>query len=209
MKPSPKLDLYKLHKAEYAATRKPALVELKPATYLAISGQGAPGGDLFTASIGALYGVAFTIKMTRKFAGEQDYAVCKLEGQWWCDAGNDFASAPRKSWQWNLRIRTPDFITKEELQKAVAVLLKRGKPTDVKRVRLETLQEGLCVQMLHVGPYDSEHQTIVLMKSFADQKNLEFHGKHHEIYLSDPRRVPPEKLRTILRAPVRPLRPPS
>ena len=85
MKSQPKLDLYKLHKAEYVATRKPVLVELKPASYLAVSGQGAPGGDLFTASIGALYGMAFTIKMTRKFAGQQDYAVCKLEGQWWSE----------------------------------------------------------------------------------------------------------------------------
>ena len=85
MKTQLKLDSIKLNKAEYAATRKPALVELKPAAYLAIAGQGAPGGERFTASIGALYGVAFTIKMTRKFAGQQDYAVCKLEGQWWSE----------------------------------------------------------------------------------------------------------------------------
>ncbi len=201
----PKLDLYKLHKSEYAATRKPALVEVKPAAYLAVSGQGAPGGDLFTASIGALYSVAFTIKMTRKFAGQQDYAVCKLQGQWWCEPGQDFANAPKDRWHWNLLIRTPDFITQDELQKAVAVLLKRGKPADVKRVRLETLSEGLCVQMLHVGPYEKESESIALMRTFADQKHMEFHGKHHEIYLSDPRRVAPEKLRTILRAPVRPL----
>jgi hypothetical protein len=209
MKPQPKIDLYKLHKAEYAATRKPALVEIKPAVYLAVTGQGAPGGELFTASIGALYGAAFTIKMTRKFAGQQDYAVCKLEGQWWCDSGQDFATAPRESWHWNLLIRTPDFVTPEELQQAVAVLLKRGKAPDVKHVRLETITEGPCVQMLHVGPYDKECDTIALMKTFADQKHLEFHGKHHEIYLSDPRRVPPDKLRTILREPVVPIRPPS
>src|ERR1035437_11124039 len=106
MKPQPKIDLYKLHKAEYAATQKPALVELKSATYLAISGQGAPGGELFTASIGALYGVAFTIKMTRKFAGKQDYAVCKLEGQWWGDGAQNFATLPREQWLWKLLIRT-------------------------------------------------------------------------------------------------------
>ncbi len=205
MKTQPKLDLYKTHKAEYAATRKPALVKLRPATYLAISGQGAPGGELFTASIGALYGVAFTIKMTRKFSGQQDYAVCKLEGQWWCDPGQDFASAARERWHWNLLIRTPDFITAGELQKAVAVLLKRGKPADVKRVRLETITEGLCVQMLHLGPYDNERETIALMKFFAEQKRLQFHGRHHEIYLSDPRRIPSKKLRTILREPVVPL----
>lgn len=204
MKPQPKIDLYKLHKAEYAATRKPALVELKPATYLAISGQGAPGGELFTASIGALYGVAFTIKMTRKFAGQQDYAVCKLEGQWWSEPALDFAKLPKDQWLWKLLIRTPDFIKKADFRQAVAALLKRGKGEDVKRVELESLTEGLCVQMLHVGPYAKECETIGVMKVFAEKQQIELSGKHHEIYLSDPRRVPPERLKTILRHPVRP-----
>jgi hypothetical protein len=204
MKPQPKIDLYKLHKAEYAATQKPALVELKSATYLAISGQGAPGGELFTSSIGALYGVAFTIKMTRKFAGQQDYAVCKLEGQWWGEPASNFAKLPQDQWLWKLLIRTPDFIKKADLRQAVAVLLKRDKGEDVKRVGLESLAEGLCVQMLHVGPYDKECETIGVMKEYAEKKQIEFSGKHHEIHLSDPRRVPPERLKTILRHPVRP-----
>ena len=198
-----KIDLYKLHKAEYAATRKPAIVEIKPAAYLAISGQGAPGGEVFTASIGALYGMAFTIKMTRKFAGKQDYAVCKLEGQWGSAAEPNFAKLPPTQWLWNLLIRTPKFIKEDDLRQAVAVLLKRGKGEDVKRVRLESLTEGPCVQMLHVGPYDKEPETIAVMKAFAEKQQLEFSGRHHEIYLSDPRRVPPERLKTILRVPVR------
>jgi hypothetical protein len=203
MKSQPKLDLYKLHKAEYAATRKPALVEVTPASYLAISGQGAPGGDLFTASIGALYGAAFTIKMTRKFAGQQDYAVCKLEGLWWSESAANFAKLPKDQWLWKLLIRTPDTIKEDDLQQAVAVLLKRGKGQYVKRVRLESLAEGLCVQMLHVGPYDREGETVALMKAFAGNQQLGFSGKHHEIYLSDPRRVPPDRLKTIVRQPVR------
>ncbi len=204
MKTPPKLDLYKLHKAEYAATRKPALIDLKPATYLAISGQGAPGGEQFTASIGALYAVAFTIKMTRKFAGKQDYAVCKLEGQWWTKHDSDFADQPRDQWRWQLLIRTPDFVGEADLRQAVAALLKRGKGEDTKRVRLESLAEGPCVQMLHVGPYERECDTIALMQAFAEKQQLKFSGRHHEIYLSDPRRVPPERLKTILRHPVRP-----
>ena len=203
MKTQPKIDLYKLHKTEYAATRKPALVELKPAAYLAIAGEGAPGGEQFTMGIGALYGVAFTIKMTRKFAGQQDYAVCKLEGQWWSEPASDFAKLPPTQWLWKLLIRTPDFIKEEELRQAAAVLLKRGKGEDVKRVRLESLYEGLCVQMLHVGPYQKAHETIGVMQAFAEKNHFEFSGKHHEIYLSDPRRVPPERLKTILRHPVR------
>jgi hypothetical protein len=203
MKPPPKLDLYKLLKTEYGATRKPALVDVKPATYLAIAGQGAPGGERFSVSIGALYGMAFTIKMTRKFAGKQDYAVCKLESQWWCDPPGNFASLPKDQWLWNLMIRTPDFIKQDDLQQAVAVLHKRGKGEGTHRVRLESLTEGHCVQMLHVGPYEKECETIALMKAFAEKQQLQFSGKHHEIYLSDPRRVPTDRLKTILREPVR------
>ncbi len=204
MKTLNKIDLYKEHHNEYAAPKKPVLFEMNPAQYLAISGQGAPGGESFTASIGALYGVAFTIKMTRKFAGREDYAVCKLEAQWSDDAG-DFASLPPSQWRWNLLIRTPDFITSDDLRQATAVLLKRGKGEDARRVNLETLAEGQCVQMLHVGPYDKERETVACMKTYAGKQGLQFHGKHHEIYLSDPRRVPPERLKTILRHPVRPI----
>src|SRR5262252_3671370 len=125
--PKSKIDLYKQHKAEYAATRKPALVKIGKRCYLAIEGQGAPGTDTFTTSIGALYGVAFTVKMTRKFSGRQDYAVCKLEAQWWSNGELYFAAAPKQSWRWKLLIRTPDFITQKELASALAVLLKRGK----------------------------------------------------------------------------------
>jgi hypothetical protein len=203
MKTPQKIDLYQQHKADYAATRKPALVNLAKARYLAITGQGAPGGDLFQARIGALYGVAFTIKMNRKFAGRQDYAVCKLEAQWWSDApGENFAQLPKEQWRWKLLIRTPDFISAGDVKRAVAVLLKRGKGEDVKRVQLETLAEGRCVQMLHVGPYEQEHETVAAMKAFAERQGLRFHGLHHEIYLSDPRRVPPTRLKTILRIPV-------
>lgn len=203
MKTQQKIDLYKLHKAGYAATRKPALVELRPAQYLAIDGQGAPGGNVFTESIGALYGMAYTIKMTRKFSGLQDYGVCKLEGLWWSDSGRCFADLPKAQWQWKLLIRTPDFVAKDDLKKAVVVLLKRGKGEAVKDVRLETIAEGRCVQMLHVGPYDKEPQSIAIMQGFAEQQGLQFRGRHHEIYLSDPRRVAPERLRTILRVPVK------
>ena len=197
-----KIDLYKLNESEYAAKPEPALVKVGKGKYLAIEGEGAPGSESFVASIGALYGVAFTIKMTRKFAGKQDYAVCKLEGQWWCANVENFAAVPKESWRWKLLIRTPDFITQKDVDSAVAVLLKRGKGKEVERVRLESLTEGKRVQMLHIGPYDKEGETICLMKSFAASKGYSFHGQHHEIYISDPRRVAPQKLKTILRMPV-------
>jgi hypothetical protein len=200
MKTPLKIDLYKLHKDEYVTPRKPALVQTQPARYLSIRGQGSPGGERFTACIGALYGAAFTIKMTRKFAGKQDYAVCKLEGQWFL--GDDPVRVPRDQWRWKLLIRTPDFITHSDLKQAVAALLKKGKSREVEDVKLETISEGQCVQMLHVGPYEREHETIAAMRAFVEQKSLKLAGPHHEIYLSDPRRVPPERLKTILREPL-------
>jgi hypothetical protein len=198
-----KIDLYKVHEAEYAAARTPSLVKVGRAKYLAIEGQGAPGGEAFSAAVGALYGVAYTAKMTRKFSGREDYAVCKLEAQWWCGGGPDFSAAPRETWQWKLMIRTPAFVVRKDLAQAVSTLVERGKGQEVGRVRLESLAEGTCVQALHVGPYEKEPETIVSMQSFAASRGLAFHGRHHEIYLSDPRRVAPERLKTILRVPVK------
>jgi hypothetical protein len=199
--PATKLDLYKLHKAEYVTPRKPVLVHTKPAQYLTIEGQGAPGGERFAECIGALYGMAFTLKMTRKSAGKQDYAVGKLEGQWFFKS--EVKELPMEQWKWKLLIRTPDFITRKDLKQAAATLLKRGKGQGFEKVRLETIKEGTCVQMLHVGPYDKECESVALMEKFAEANGLKLTGPHHEIYLSDPRRVPPERLKTILRQPAR------
>ena len=191
-----KIDLYKQHKDEYTTPKKPTLVNAGKASYLAIQGRGAPGGDEFTEKIGALYAAAYTIKMTRKFAGEQDYVVCKLEGQWWLDgADEDFSAVPSEKWNWKLMIRTPQIVGKDELHKAVSALLKKDKSPEVRNVKLESVSEGQCVQMLHIGSYDEEAKTIAEMKNFAEQQGLQFHGLHHEIYLSDPRRIPPEPVK--------------
>ena len=147
--------------------------------------------------------MAFTVKMTRKFAGKQDYAVCKLEAQWWADDDNvEFSLRPKEEWRWKLLIRTPEFIRKAELKQAAALLLERGKSPTVKEVMLESFVEGRCVQMLHVGPYEAEHRTVALMRTHAAENGCGFRGRHHEIYLSDPRRVPAERLKTIVRQPV-------
>lgn len=200
MKTATKLDLYKLHKDEYVTPKRPVLLQTKQAKYLAVRGQGAPGGERFTVCIGALYGVAFTIKMTRKFAGKGDYAVCKLEGQWFFNG--DATKIPKDQWSWKLMIRTPDFITEADRKQAVATLLKKGKSHAVEDVKLEMIDEGQCVQMLHVGPYETECESIALMREFAEANAFKLSGPHHEIYLSDPRRVPPQRLKTILREPL-------
>ena len=199
-----KIDLYKLHKDQYVTAKKPVLVTMAEATYLTISGRGAPGGPQFTEKIGALYVMAFTVKMTRKFAGLQDYVVSKLEAQWWLDGeSGDFAKAPKEQWNWRLMIRTPPIVARQELDEAAGKLIEKGKAPCANQVKLESITEGLCVQMLHVGPYEEEGRSIGAMQAFAEQQGLTFHDRHHEIYLSDPRRVPPEKLKTILRVPVR------
>ena len=197
-----KLDLYKLHKDEYAAPKKPILLTVKSAKYLSIVGKGAPGGAMFESRIGALYGAAYTLKFASKAAG-RDYGVCKLEGMWWGDGKNpDFSKLAKSKWNWKLLIRTPDFIAQKDLATAIKQLIDKGKPDDVAEVQLEPIKEGRCVQMLHVGPYDQEAATMAVMTEFVEAQGLSFHGRHHEIYLSDPRRVAPEKLRTILRMPV-------
>jgi len=184
-----KIDLYREHAAEYVARRDPAIVNIARCQYLAIDGSGAPGGPEFQACIGALYNVAFTIRMAQKFAGH-NYGVCKLEGLW-PDART-----------WSLLIRTPDFITKEQLDAALAKLIRKGKTVPVEAVRLLPLKEGWCVQALHIGAYSDEPATIEKMSGCASEAGMDFHGTLHEIYLSDPRRVTPERLRTILRQPV-------
>jgi hypothetical protein len=194
-----KLDLYKLHADQYTAPKTPQLVKTKPGKYLTVQGKGAPGGEEFTKQVGALYGVAFTIKFAQKSSGK-DYAVSKLEGLWWgTKTQGNFALEPPEKWNWKLLIRTPDFVTGKQLKDAIATLKKKGKGPEVAGVKLETIDEGLCVQMLHVGPYAEEGKTVGMMEEFADEKGLKFHGLHHEIYLSDPRRVPAQRLKTILR----------
>ncbi len=179
------------------------LFPIGPVRYLSIAGRGDPAGTHFATKMGALYAMAFALKMASKKAG-RDYKVCKLEGLWWGSPGvTDMMTEPPAQWNWKLLIRTPDFITDTQRKMTISDLLAKEKPGEVGEVHLETLNEGPSVQMLHVGRYTEERPTIDQMREFAAGQGLSFHGLHHEIYLSDPRRVAPEKLRTILRHPVR------
>lgn len=201
--PSEKLDLYKVHKDEYVQAKTPTIVKTTPGKYLTITGKGEPGGKVFTSKFQALYGVAYTIKMAKKSEG-QDYKVCGVEGLWWGSSGETGVLPKKKSeWNWKLIIRTPDFISKRDLARAIAAQLEKAKDPAVGEVQLERIREGQCVQMLHVGPYSTEAETIEKMREFVEEQGLTIHGLHHEIYLSDPRRVPEEKLRTIIRMPVK------
>jgi hypothetical protein len=196
-----KLDLYKKYRTEYITPKEPVFVRVGPAQYLSITGHGAPGGEHFREHVSALYSVAFTLKMAEKFSGH-DYRVCHLEGQWWTADGPDFRCREPKEWEWRLLIRVPEFIHQKQLDAAIASVMAKGKAVLARYVRLEKLSEGRCVQMLHVGPYTSEKSDLDKMHAMAAGQGLHLRGPHHEIYLSDPRRVPEERLKTILRYPV-------
>ena len=200
-----KLDLYKLHAAEYVKPRHPVLVATRPARYLTIDGSGDPNGPQFGEKVGALYAMAYTIKMGKKRLG-QDFKVAGLEGLWWGVGGDRsrwMIEQSRTSWRWKLLIRMPDFIKERCAVMAAELLVEKGKTRLVKAVKLERIAEGKCVQVLHVGPYAAEGPTMDAMLAFAKDEGLRFTGRHHEIYLSDPRRAKPEKLKTILRHPVK------
>jgi len=199
-----KIDIFKLHKAEYKAGKKPTQVATTSGLYLSIEGKGAPGSEPFQTAIAALYGMAYTVKMGRKADGKGDYTIGKLEAHYWVTDGADLATTAMENWSWQLLIRTPEVvdgfpITDADLETARARLRAKKKDEGADLVSLVSLEGGSGVQMLHVGPYETEHETLALMLEYCAAENLKPCGRHHEIYLSDPRRVAPENLKTILR----------
>ena len=203
-----KLDLLKLHKAEYKASARPVILDVGEGLYLRISGCGAPGSQPFEKQVEALYGMAYTLKFNSKFAG-RDYGVSKLEALFGVDGQSvdEFATLDKAQWKWRLLIRVPEFTTTEHLDEARTTLRKKGKEGNFDAVVLDSMHEGTCVQMLHVGSYEQEAETLKTMRDFAQTQGMVLHRWHHEIYLSDPRRVPEERLKTLLRHPLKTLAP--
>lgn len=205
-------DYKKEYKEFYMPKKKPGLIEVPSMNYIAVRGKGDPNaeGSEFKASIGLLYAVAFTIKMSKKgnhrIEGYFDYVVPPLEGFWWQDDGGEIDYSHKEDFQFISIIRLPDFVTKEDFDWAIEEAT-RKKKTDFSKVEFLTYEEGLCVQCMHIGPYDTEPETIDLMHDFMVEQGLEpdisDERFHHEIYLSDARRVAPEKLKTVIRHPVR------
>ena len=197
-----KLDLTKEYKTYYTAKTTPEIVEIEEGKFLTIEGKGAPGGYEFQAKVGALYSLAYGIKKLMKKEGK-DFTVAKLEGLWWVDSGKQYTEVPREEWRWKLLIRQPDFVTEEIVEKAREEIMKKKKLEMVNEVKFEKMREGKCVQILHIGPYSTEPESLEKMYELMKEKGLVYNGFHHEIYLSDPRKVPEEKLKTILRQPVK------
>ena len=207
-------DYKKEYKEYYLPKSTPQLVTVPAMNYLAVQGQGdpnAPEGD-YQKAVGRLYGMAYTIKMSpkagRRMEGYFDYVVPPLEGFWWQPGVAGVNLESKQEFHWISVIRLPDFVTRREFDWA-AEEAERKKKQDFSAVRFWTVTEGLCVQMMHVGPFDEETATVAQMDAFLAQNGYEndFSSErlHHEIYLSDARRVPKEKWKTVIRHPVRPL----
>jgi len=183
------------------------VLELPPTQYLMVDGHGDPNvAKEYADALAALYPVAYRLKFASKLDLGRDYVVPPLEALWWAADMEVFTSARDKSrWDWTAMIMAPDWITGEMFDRAVTAVAAKHRPASLDDVRLETLHEGRCVQTLHVGPYDAEAGVLAEMHGrFLPGAGLRMSGKHHEIYLSDPRRVAPSRLRTILRQPVDP-----
>ena len=181
------------------------VITLPKLQYLMVDGHGDPNTSKeFTNAIEALYPVAYKLKFASKIDLAKDYVVPPLEGLWWAKDMETFTAARDKSqWDWTLLILTPDWITQAMFQAAVKKVAEKTAPSSLHIVRLEALEEGMCVQTLHIGSYDNEAAILEKMHhEFIPNNGLKMVKKHHEIYLSDRRKVAPEKLRTILRQPV-------
>ena len=205
-------DFKKEYKEFYMPPRKPSIVTVPKMNYIAVRGQGDPNRENseYKQSIGLLYGIAFTIKMSykgdHKMDGYFEYVVPPLEGFWWQEgvAGVDYSR--KDDFNWISVIRLPDFVTKEEFDWAVKEATNKKK-ADFSKVEFFTYDEGLCVQCMHIGPYDDEPATVEKMHEFMEDQGCELdisdERMHHEIYLSDARKVALEKLKTVIRHPIK------
>lgn len=197
-----KLDLVKDDKTYYSAKIKPQLVEIDECIYLTINGSGDPNGQLFKDKTSGIYQFAYAIKKICK-NHNKDFVVPKLEGLWWLKEGEDPFIVSRSNWLWKLLIRMPDFVTLKMFEHAKNDILKKSDNAHSAEIKFEKIAEGKSVQVLHIGPYSSEPETIKKMKNFMNLKGYLRNGFHHEIYLSDPRKSAPNKMKTILRQPVK------
>lgn len=205
-------DYKKEYKEFYMPPKKPSIIEVPLMNYIAVRGNGNPNDENgeYKESIGLLYGIAFTIKMSykgdHKIDGYFEYVVPPLEGFWWQDGVDGIDYAHKENFEWISLIRLPDFVTKADFDWAVSEATKKKK-TDFSKVEFLTYNEGLCVQCMHIGSYDEEPATIALMDEYmkGNGYELDITGTryHHEIYLSDARKVASEKLKTVIRHPIK------
>lgn len=198
--------------ALYKAKTEPEIIEVPKLLFVMVGGKGAPetsgiAETEFQQAMQALFGVVYTIKFwDKKFPTPPGYAkftMAPVEGLWWMENGQDFDIAKPDEWRWTLMLRVPEFVTQDYFQDVVRECVKAKKSDAYNKVRLEWFEEGPSVQIMHIGPYDQEQPQIEKMHAYALDQGFQLIGRHHELYFGDPRRTAPEKLKTILRHPVK------
>ncbi|WP_409466459.1 GyrI-like domain-containing protein [Amycolatopsis sp. GA6-003] len=203
-----KYDVKKAHRALYSPSSKDfTVVDVPALQYLAVDGHGDPNtAPEYQNAVEALYGIAYSIKFASKKNLGRDFVVGPLEGLWRADDPAVFVARDKAKWDWTMLINQPDWVTEEMVREAAESVAKKKDNPALAEVRLRTLTEGASVQILHLGSYDDETPTLHrLHDEYLPEHGLTFNGDHHEIYLSDPRRTAPDKLKTVLRQPVKPL----
>ena len=199
-----KLDLKKQYRELYLPSAKDcSVVDVPELQFLMIDGHGDPNtSDEYREALEALYAMSYTLKFLSKQTEDIDYVVMALEGLWWTEDMADFSEDDKDSWDWTAMMMQPDHLTADHVEKARDELHSKKNPPALDRLRFERFHEGLSVQIMHIGPYADEAPTIRGLHDFATEQGYRLRGKHHEIYLSDPRRTAPERLRTVIRQPV-------
>jgi len=185
-----------------SSSKKVVIVEVPSMNYFMVDGEGGPAAESYQQAIEALYGLSFTVKFDVKKGVGLDYTVMPLEGLWWAKDITAFSADRKDEWLWKMMIMQPDHVTAKHVNAATKQLREKKNPLALDKIRFESYHEGPSVQILHIGPYDDEGPTIAQMHKFIDENGYQLHMKHHEIYLSDPRRSKPEKLKTVLRQPI-------
>jgi hypothetical protein len=184
------------------SAKQPQMVEVPTSNFLMVDGKGDPNTSKeFQEAIGALYPLAYGVKFALKKTGV-DFRVMPLEALWWADRKQDFLHENRSKWRWTAMIMQPDPVSLELVEKVRAEAMRKKPSPALAKVRFEAFREGRCAQVMHIGPYSAEKPTIERLHAFVAAEGCTLTGKHHEIYLGDPRRAAPEKLRTIVRQPV-------
>ena len=201
------IDLKKSLKYLYAPSAKAfSLVDVPAMNFIMIDGHGNPNtSEEYAQSLQALYTAAYTLKFKIKKELSVDYPVMASEGLWWTEDMRDFSVARKEDWNWTMMIMQPEIVTPQLFTLAVEEAIKKKGESSLKKLRLECYHEGLATQIMYFGAYAEEGPTIARLHQFIDESGYVRHGKHHEIYLSDPRRTAPEKLRTVIRQPMRKL----
>lgn len=205
-------DFKREYRALYQPRWEPALIDVPGMHYVAVEGRGDPNdpeGE-YARALAVLYAVSYTVKMSkagpRRIEGYFDYVVPPLEGFWWQDGEDGMDCARKADFRWLSAIRLPEFVKQADFEWAVAQAA-RKKGLDCSGAKMLTIEEGLCAQVMHIGPYDDEPATIAALHTFIEEngcaEDFTPARRHHEIYLADPRRTPPEKLKTVIRLPVR------